>query len=161
MPGVFDSIIRSVLGMKDPEPEMVKGAPTMHYPDAIDVDKARQGDFSYGSGNEAYNSGRVANIALPAKGASLTALSDPGAARARQGTPDTATAYEAAQLAINQSPIAGLGYDPHKINLDTASGKDVGLAGVYNPKTDTIFSNAAYPPNLVHESLHRGLESLR
>ena len=160
--GMFSGIA-GLLGIGGPPAtETISAPPLAHYPDAADVAAARQGDFSYGSGNEAFNSGRTANLlGIPAKGHYLSELSDPRAGNPAPGTPDTGQNYEAAQLAINRSPIAALGYDPHRINLDTESGTNTNIVGAYTPDTDRIYSNAAYPSNLVHESTHRGLEMLR
>jgi hypothetical protein len=88
-------------------------------------------------------------------------VADPRFGRPSQGTPTTTDAYEAARLAVNRSPIAALGYQPRTTNLDTESGSDAAVVGSYSPKIDGIYSNAAYPSNLVHESIHRGLEKLR
>jgi hypothetical protein len=54
-----------------------------------------------------------------------------------------------------------LGYDPRNTNLDVKTGPGMSIAGVYTPETNSVYSNAAYPSNIVHESTHRGLETLR
>jgi len=155
--------IAGLLGIGGPPATETTLAPPMaRYPDPSDITNARQSDASYGSGNEAYTSGRAANLlGIPAEGLSPAVVADPRFGRPSQGTPATADAYEAAQLAINRSPIAALGYQPRTTNLDTESGPDASVVGSYSPKTDGIYSNAAYPSNLVHESVHRGLEKLR
>jgi hypothetical protein len=151
--------IAGLLGIGD---ETIPAPPLARYPDVADIANARRNDAAYGSGNEAYASGRVANLLdIPSQGLSPWTLGLPAVASAAPGTPRTADAYEAAQLAINRSPIAALGYQPRTMNLDTKRGLDTEYAGTYTPKTGGIYSNAAYPSNLVHESIHRGLETLR
>jgi hypothetical protein len=157
------SSIAGLLGIGGPPAtESIPGKRLTHYPDQNDIANARQSDFSYGSGNEAFSSGRTANLlGIPATDRYVDELTAPSAARGAPGTPQTADAYEAAQLAINRSPIAALGYDPRRINLDTASGPNTTVIGAYSRENDASYSNAAYPSNLVHESVHRGLERLR
>jgi hypothetical protein len=155
----YRAISEAMVGQRNPE--IVYGRRLAHYPDAADVANARQSDFGYGSGNEAYMAGRVANLLDVPTWSDDRALTASASGRASAGTPETARGYEAAQLAINRSPIAALGYDPRAINLDVASGPEASVVGAYSPETNGIVSNAAYPSNLVHESIHRGLEALR
>jgi hypothetical protein len=77
------------------------------------------------------------------------------------GSPQTADIYGQAQLGVLRSPIAALGFDPRAAALDTKTGKEVSLAGIYSPKSDNLYANVAFPSTLVHESVHRGLEKLR
>jgi hypothetical protein len=173
-PNPYMSWLMSALGMGPSQPATVHGERLAHYPDQADVANARKSDFSYGSGNEAFNEGRVANVlagpagkgkfeavGIPPGGAKASQVTAPSLGHAVPGTPDTAQGYEAAQLAILRSPIAALGYDPRNTNLDVKTGPGMSIAGVYTPETNSVYSNAAYPSNIVHESTHRGLETLR
>ena len=159
------SSIAGLLGIgASPATETIAAPPMARYPDTSDIANARQNDASYGSGNEAYASGSRANLLnLPDNDEwTPTNITSLHSSRTAPGTSQTADAYEAAQLAINRSPIAALGYQPRTMNLDTESGPHTtNPIGTYYEKTGGIYSNAAYPSNLVHESVHRGLETLR
>lgn len=157
-------------------------APPMEtYPTPDDAENARSVENSYGSGNEAYTEGRQAHVlsAKDAKDESTqtrrpiglddlrwaekrnAVVVNPDSGGNVEGTPATAELYEKAQLAINRSPIAALGYDPRHINLDVKSPKDMNIVGLYSPGSDQLWANAHYPDVVVHESVHRGLEKLR
>lgn len=77
-----------------------------------------------------------------------------------QQSQDIANELMQAYLAVNRNPIAALGFDPHKIYLDTKSGP-ASDAGLYSRSHDIIYSNTQYPGNLVHESIHRGITQLK
>lgn len=64
-------------------------------------------------------------------------------------------------LAANRIPVAAVGFDPSVTTLDTRIGSNATIGGAYSPFKDTIYSNADYPSNVVHESIHRGMEKLR
>jgi hypothetical protein len=166
----FDDIVRMAMrsvGMAPPEPDPnvpdVSIAPPMRqYPGAPEVEDARKADFSYGSGNEGFNEGRVARkLQIDAQGVGTRQLTDPRFGKTTKGDPQLAQNYEAAQLAVNRSPISALGYDPRMINVDDKSGPNVNMYGAYSPNNDGVYSNSSQPSNLVHESTHRGLEKLR
>lgn len=69
--------------------------------------------------------------------------------------------YKKAALATNRSALASLGFDPSKAALDFNMGPHATIYGAYSPKTDEIYSNALHPSNIVHESIHRGMEHLK
>ena len=159
-------------------PQWYKGA-LQAYPGAQDIAAARKSDFGYGTGNEAFIGGQIANQwSLPPKGGkpalpigvqdvskaggrATSLATDPQMRNITPGSPQTADAYGQAQLAVLRSPIAALGFDPRAAALDTKTGKDVSLAGIFSPEKDSIYSNVAFPSNLVHESIHRGMKKLR
>lgn len=164
----------AMLGMIPPitEDNTVYGPRLVKYPSSADASNARQYEQAYGTGNEAFVGGQRVNMwSLPGPepkparvedfGNPTKAATDPRAANMLPGTPETGDVYGAAQLAILRSPISAIGYDPGKFALDTKTGRDVTLAGMYSPKDDRGYSNTSYPGNLVHESTHRGLEKLR
>lgn len=165
----------SVFGLGPTPDATIYGNRLEHYPGKDDVAAAQRSGFGYGTGNEAYMAGNASNQwSMPAKGRSgaraisvddvtdpTKSATDPALRNAMPGNPDLAQIYAAAQLAALRSPITGLGYDPHKIALDTKSGSEVTVAGMYSGKTDSIYSNAGYLGNILHESTHRGLNMLR
>lgn len=150
------------------------------YPSGDDLQFARNAGVGYGTGNENFINGQIANIlsllqgqgrqrapvAIPAYGNSLAAVTNPSSGNIiTKDQPDaklknTADVYTAAQLAINRSPIAALGYDPRKFNLDTASKEQMTVHGAYSPKTQQGFAVANDPSALVHEAVHGGIDRL-
>lgn len=147
------------------------GGRLAHYPGLDDLSAARSAEAGYGTGNEAFTDGRAAQVwSVPAKGGRMPVGLDDVAGSGTHnpqmrgivdGTPATADEYMAAQLASLRSPITALGYQPRAATLDVKSGRGVNVAGQYDPKKDSIYSNVAFPSNLIHESTHRGLEMLR
>lgn len=166
--------VMASVGFGPKSPQTIYGQRLQHYPDVADVANARASDFSYGSGNEGFNEGRVANvlsnpappgqripIGLPPQGATASQLTNPALGGIVPGTAQTGQGYEAAQLAVLRSAIAALGYNPRNTNLDVKTSPQVTTAGVYTPANGGIYSNASFPANIVHESAHRGMETLR
>ena len=166
----------AALGLKDKPTAMYYGQRLSQYPSKEDIANARAAGVGYGSGNEAFTEGQTANVwaspsgkGKPARplsiggsgGATAEEVTDPALRNSVRSSQDLADSYMAAQTAISRSPISALGYDPHQIALDLQSGKKVSVAGMYNPSTDSIYANAEFPSNLVHESTHRGLKILR
>lgn len=71
--------------------------------------------------------------------------------------------YAKAALAVNRDPIASLGFSPDRVTVDSILGSKGNLAtiaGAYSKDTDQIYSNLSSHSNIVHESIHRGLEQL-
>lgn len=156
-----------------PTEKITYGNRLTEYPSGDDVAFAKKADVGYGSGNESFLSGQSANVwSYPGKkGAQAVgiqdvrdateAATDPKLRNIMGGSPETAALYTAAHLAALRSPVTALGFDPHKVALDLRSGDKVSAAGMYRGGRDSIYSNAAYPSNIVHESTHRGLKRLR
>lgn len=62
-------------------------------------------------------------------------------------------------IMASKNPIASLGFDPKNIIIDM-SGKDYTVAGVYNPNTGKTLTNPRTVSNIVHESIHAGLQKI-
>lgn len=174
--GGWFSGIRSLFGAGEaPGAKVTYGDRLAHYPGDEELSAARDADFSYGTGNEAYMSGARQNAlsnpprpgrtreitGIPEGGAEISDVTNPRFGGSAPGTVATADEYGKAQLAVLRSPISALGYDPRHVNLDTKTGGETTIAGAYDPKQDNSYSNASFASNIVHESTHRGLEKLR
>jgi len=160
----YDTTVRNVT------PE-AKALPT--YPTAADADEAMRQGFGYGDANAAFLEGHSARLLDPSLTGPAGAITDDDprtkerAGRVTGKPEDHVTkSYQQAQLAANRSAVAALGFDPRSINLlpeDTGTN----LGGLYNPETDQIYSSRNLDKkgeeggNMVHESVHRGLEALR
>lgn len=71
--------------------------------------------------------------------------------------------YAKAALAVNRDPIASLGFSPNKVTMDVdlvRPGESATIGGLYSKDKDQIYSNLSSHSNIVHESIHRGLEQL-
>lgn len=62
-------------------------------------------------------------------------------------------------IMASRNPIASLGFDPKNIIIDM-SGKYYTVAGVYNPSTGKTLTNPRIISNIVHESIHAGLQKV-
>lgn len=139
------------------------------FPTQDDAKYAIENNFGYGTGLEPYIQAEVARIykknyageldavlAQPTENADLTKISNLGL-RERVGT-----VFAQAALAANRDPIATLGFDPSRMNLQVKMG-DSNLAGFFDPEKDQIWMNAIEKnkSTAVHESIHRGLEQLK
>ena len=151
--------------------------PLQKYPGPAEVKQAQESGFGYGTGNESLLSGERAGVwSFPSQskpgtriafgvdeaGANAQKLAtEPRAQGMMPGTEQTKQLYNAAQLAVLRSPISAIGFNPAKAALDIKSGPEVTVAGMYDPKLKTVYSNAVFMSNIVHESTHAGLAKLR
>lgn len=117
--------------------------------------------LGYGTGIEGYADGTAKTLdgngyeGDPRQIASWISGSQP------QAPPAAATdVYRQALLAVPHSAIAALGFDPHRMGLDS-SGDKSSLAGFYVPSADMAWANTRYPSAVVHESFHRGIQLLQ
>ena len=66
-------------------------------------------------------------------------------------------------IAVQNNPIAKLGFDPSRIldtDRNTLKGFQVLTAGTYSPKHDYIWDSGLDRYTVVHESTHRGIDTL-
>jgi len=173
--------------------------PLAHFPTRNDAEEARKYGFGYGSGKEAYlnneaarvmgqdlyikppGSDRPKNLFGYRSGAGMDDreatdlnnsknldLTNPENAIAKQAVDDL---YMRAALAANRIPVAGLGFEPRRMQADVMINSPT-VFGFQNPKEDSIYFNtnrsfedpkSPYNANgtPVHESIHRGLMLLR
>lgn len=177
--GIFDSIF----GKKE-EPTVKetygKAPPMEGYPSSEDVEFAKKAGY-YNDIYEPFTTGKTARIlgqsfkSVNGKGKAssfFSAVSGIGLDKEMfdnpeklsafvESNPQLAELYAKGQLAANRIPVAAIGFDPNMTMLDTKIGKDVNVAGLYNPKSDMMYVNAEHPAVIVHESIHRGMETLR
>lgn len=73
--------------------------------------------------------------------------------------------YARAGLAVMNSPVAQIGYDPGRMTVDVVTNSPTNIGGAYNRDTDTMFvttgPDASAASSMAHESVHRGLQKLR
>lgn len=152
--GVLDWLLgRSKPQEQDPLPRR-----TDPYPTANDAMAAEDQDYSYGTGNERFLKG--ATIRPPVNpGGSIKTLFQALPRQKVSDNPNLGNLQTRAQLASGRSAIAALGHEPRR----TAHSEGMGptnLAGLYDPKGDMMWVNAHYPSAQVHESVHRGIQTL-
>jgi hypothetical protein len=145
--------------------------PMKHYPTSEDVDFARKYDYSYGQpwAPEFENrSARVLtgnpNVALEAKTPTQFPAETFNTARFKNEPRAEALKdyYAKAALAAEASPLAKLGFDPNRTALDLVRDPEkVNILGVHQPDADDMYVNARAPGNIIHESIHRGIQKLR
>jgi hypothetical protein len=159
-----------VTGSGQPEPKTYLAEPMKQYPTSDDVDFARKYDYSYGQlwAPEFENrSARLLtgnpNVALTAKTPTQFPAQTFNTARITDKRADVLKDYYAkAALAAEASPLAKLGFDPNRAALDIIRDPEhVNLLGVHQPDADDMYVNARVPGNIIHESIHRGIQKLR
>jgi len=184
MAGIGEFFQNLIGGQAAPEVELAP--PPASYPTSQDALEARKYGFGYGSGNEPYIQGDVARIFghtrsatgefVPESGQgfpvrTLSSATDnplysgnvdlrtPAAAPIKE---TMGTALAQAALAANRSPVAALGFDPSRATFDVEI-QNPTTRGAYSPSGDSIYSTlpGPQPSNIVHESIHRGLQELR
>jgi len=77
--------------------------------------------------------------------------------------PETSKRLMETYLAVQNNPIAKLGFDPSRIldtDRKTLAGYEILTAGTYNPSKDYIWDSGADRYTAVHESTHRGISTL-
>lgn len=132
-----------------------------NYPTSEDVAFAKEAGF-YDDIYEPFTKGKVARVLKQsAEGMRLSETVDEKVSKVIESNPALAEIYAKAALVANRIPIAKVGFDPDKTNLDTLTGKDANVAGVYSPTKDRMYVNAEFAEAAVHESIHRGLKMLK
>jgi hypothetical protein len=170
----------------DPEMRHIQAKPISGWPTEDDAKRALENGQFYGQ-DEAFLGGQRGNLvgesvsspATMAKGRNTYAEAfAPGVMTGRMsdifdklstGTKSKLMGLDPSQrqsivksaLVANRIPLAALGFDPRKFFIEAANGSFLTVAGAYDQKTDSVLSSLAYNSNLVHESVHRGLEILR
>src|ERR1700719_404837 len=139
------------------------------YPTADDVAFARKNDYSYGQPWAPEFEGKSARLLTgnpniwpqPAAAFSSGRLTQiPGGSKALNTS--LKDYYAKAALASQNSALATLGINPSQAAVDvTRDPAKVNNLGIYDPHTDNIYTNAQIPSNLVHESIHRGIQKLK
>lgn len=131
-------------------------------------------DLPYPSANEgkearAHGLGPASDIMNVVKDTSKV-KGDEGLMKAvKESTPTKTDEYhqsklEVARLASERHPLARLGYDETKLNIEpTGASRPHGYSGAYFPQSDQMYANFTRESgsSIVHESVHRGLEMLR
>lgn len=151
-----------------PPTEFPASQPT-HYPTDEDVDFARKNDFSYGQPwAPEFNNQSIKLLTSDPndknlKGETFGGLPLQNLLTHRPDLP-IKNDHAKAALAVENSALAKLGYDPNHVFVDPLTDPKnykIGAWGTYTPSTDQIYSNAFSPNNIVHESIHRGMEKLK
>ncbi len=161
----------SLFGKKEEKTKVTENmAPgLLGYPTQEDAKQAIEDDFGYGTGLEPYIKAEVARVYDKAYVGDEDSVIDQKTSNVDMTKfknidirKKVGTLFAQAALAVNRSPIATLGFDPDKINLQVKLDK-TNLAGLFDPKKDKIWMNAVedYKSTAVHESIHRGLDLLR
>lgn len=165
MAGILDWL------MGDPKTVTYDMPKNTDYPDQAAVDRGRLYDLTYGqpAGGILYREpGKEPNQRLSQVPSDVFAQAYN---RGIKVTPDQAMKPLSSQtqdelykawLASQNSAIAALGFDPYRMTVSPEKGKDLSVAGMYNPKNDAIWAYLGNEPSApVHESIHRGFKMLR
>ena len=172
-PDQTPTIVRWLKGLftgapKDPPEKTYLASPTLNYPTSDDVNFARKYDYSYGQPWAPEFENKSARVLTGDANKLLAGSTEPVAEtfdtrRFNDPRLDKLKDYYAkAALAVENSALAKLGFDPSKTAADIL--KDparVNIVGAYQPKNDQIYSNVGAPSSIVHESIHRGIKKLQ
>ena len=143
-----------------PDPNLRQSA-SKPYPSSQEGEEDEKAGMGYGSGYEMLLTPEARSIdPTKIKARNEDQFYDRLAKAQATPNPGAADIYRRAMVAANRSAIAGLGYDPHKIAVDTG-GKTTKDYGDYDNKADISLMTTEDPSTAVHESIHRGLEELR
>lgn len=160
--GVQKQVLTNLWGRiwGESKPENKPAEPLKNYPTEDDVKFAKDAGF-YNDMYEPYTTGKTARVLKKAgSDIGISKVFDDDMVQKIEGNPELAEIYAKGALVSNRIPIAKLGFDPDKMNIDTLIG-EANIAGLYSSKKDRIYANAMYGSTIVHESIHRGLELLR
>lgn len=138
--------------------------PDYSWPTGVDVGRARNADFGYGTGLESFidgsNSGRMRQFdGLPTDRISEF-LKLAQKQKPTKVSGEVSDALAQGYLAANRSALASLGFDPRAM-VSVLGEKDLNVNGTYDPERDMVTNFAGRPSTYTHESIHRGLEELR
>lgn len=166
-PGLLDRVLQA-LGITSATPATTYHAASqpLQYPTSDDAVFARQYDYSYGQpwAQEFNNNSYRVLLGNPnARNLQAETVSGERMQREAPGVRDVMKDYYArAALAVQNSGLALLGFDPSKVAADvTRDPTHVNMVGFYRPRTDEIYANARDPSAIVHESIHRGIQKLK
>jgi hypothetical protein len=167
--GGFLSGVMEMLGLREAKAKPTQAPPRQTYPTKEEAEFAQRQGYAYGQGSEPYAkeqqyqflSGDPNKEPLETRNIPAEQLKD-----FKQKYPEATGAlsqyYMRAQLAVEGSPLAKLGFDPTKVAVDvTRKPEDVNILGMYSPSKDDIYSNVYSASTIIHESIHRGIQKLK
>lgn len=183
--GALDTVLGWLRGKSaNPQLGLEQAPPLVAYPNQADADYARHYGFGDNNIHEDYLNNNKAkilgfnaafplsknasnkNIFISQSGAAVSDPTDPnnGADVDLNKRPelqgDLRNVMMRAALAANRSPITAMGFDPSKVNMDVEI-KKPNIAGLYDGKTDSIYSALRPDDAIAHESTHRGIRKLQ
>lgn len=151
----------------DSQNKTILAEPRKAYPTDEDVDFAKKYDYSYGQPWAPEFEGHSVRILAgnpnktPLQGETLGTTARTVDQLLPGRTDSLKNIYGKAALASEGSGLAKLGFDPNRTVLDLLrTPEETGVNGMYYPGTDDIYSNPKAQPNIMHESIHRGIEKL-
>ena len=75
--------------------------------------------------------------------------------------PQSRDRFETSWLAANKTALGALGFDPRHISSTMDTGKRLSVGGFFTPSQDQIWTHEQKISNVIHESLHRGINMLK
>lgn len=155
-----------------PEAPMLKGSsPASQFPDPQEAQEAAQAGMHYGSPEF---DGFISNSQLmmppgpPTPKGPVRSIPSLVSPTAKPTPAEGAQEYlSALLLAANRNSIAALGADPRHLTVDPFSptymqqGTRNQILGQYDPNIDQMWTGTPNPSVAVHESFHRGLQTMR
>lgn len=133
-----------------------------HYPTSEEVEFAKQAGF-YENTYAPWTKGKIAKVIgqTVARYGSTDTVTQPEMADFVKGNPQLAEIYAKGALVSNRIPIAAVGFEPARTNVDPyTKPAQTNLLGAYKAKTDTMYVVGDAASVIVHESIHRGIEQL-
>ena len=139
-----------------------KAPDDQHYPNDVDAKIAQQVKQTYGDAVATFlqPGSLTRHMSVPNL---LTAFNDTGTfetASRIASTPEERDNILKNWLGAQKSPVSALGFDPNH-TVTSLQKTDLNVAGIYMPKSDTMWYDTASQDSVVHESIHRGIEILR
>lgn len=136
--------------------------PEFGWPDDAHVQQAREAGHGYGTGYENFLSGdaKLGTVSHRNVREQTTSGLRRAALRGDQREVNQADrdALMAAMLAADKSPLASLGFDPHKFVVGDYPEEVLATRGLYYPDDDVAVNLAGTPSTYAHESTHRGYD---
>lgn len=176
--GIIDRLFGTGAKSEGPPPDPGRSwdmdPPTVAWPTKEDVEAAREYKRMYGNPNEYMIDGpRMVNrqyerpgrqflMATPKDAARWYNDDDTSGVKIQSANQEQADEQYAGQLAAQTDPFGYLGYDPTRIIVNNPRrGREWGLGGAYDPKSDVMMYGGQSQSTIAHESMHRGLAALR
>jgi hypothetical protein len=138
------------------------------FPDAAEVENARNVDATYGDSRAVFHDNPDATVSQARAGLMPRVMKEGVLDKVPEfkiGEADRGMADKlyAVHLAANRSAVAALGFDPRKFTYvpDIEGEPKLTHAGQYSPAKDRGWADMRSPSAAVHESIHRGVELMR
>ena len=156
------SFLGSLFGATPATPVYGQATPDQRWPSLEDLSASRKYDLTYGTSvAPTLTEGAIVNRPSFEEVKKTYGKGVPLPLAPEEINSQNRDRLETSWLAANKTALGALGFDPRRISSTMDTGKRLTVGGFFTPGQDQIWTHEQKPSNVIHESLHRGINMLK